>query len=140
MTAIRAAQPMRGTLVDGSTVFAAVGDWVVYGLTGQQVIGVIPADKFPGPYEVVAEGTLTLQKPDRELIEETAGIGSTQSVPELIGAVRRLAGISIGDVRIPFTPGQLEELTLRARKRGQTVQQAIEAVVARIRDELFHRG
>ena len=46
----------------------------------------------------------------------------------------------IGDIRIPFTPGQLAELQHRASKRGRTVEAEMRAVVARIEDELFYKG
>lgn len=54
--------------------------------------------------------------------------------------IERLASIKIGDIRIPFTPGQLSELQHRASKRGHTVEQEMRAVVARIEDELFYKG
>lgn len=131
---------MRGTLLDGTEVFAHIGDWVIYDPSGSVVIGVLTAAAFPGPYEIVAEGTLTLSKAEREQLEATSGVGSTRTPADLIRAVQRLARIRIGDVNVPFTPGQLEELQHRAIKRGQTVQQTIQAVVDRIRDELFWKG
>lgn len=127
------------TLPDGTDRRVAVGDWLIY--QGPYLLAICPDADFPGAtYEVVAEGTLMLTIQDRELLEATVGIGATRSVMTLVAAVQRLARIKIGDVTVPFTPGQLEELKLRADKRGQTVAQAIKAVVDRIRDELFWRG
>lgn len=117
-----------------------VGEWVLYAGSSPVATAVIPAAEFPGIYEIVAEGTLTLSKHERELIEAATGIGTTGSGASLISGIQRLARIAIGDVQIPFTPGQLEELQHRAEKRGQTVQQAVQAVIDRIRDEIFHRG
>lgn len=55
-------------------------------------------------------------------------------------AIDRLASIAIGDIRLPFTPGQLAELQHRAAKRGRTVEQEMRAVVSRIEEELFYKG
>lgn len=68
------------------------------------------------------------------------GLGTTMSAEALLKAVNRLGTIKIGDIRIPFTPGQLEELQHRAGKRGRTVEMEMRAVVARIEDELFYKG
>jgi hypothetical protein len=140
LTAVRATQPARGTLPDGTEIFVRPGDWAIYAGTSSTVVAVVGAAEFPGPYEIVAEGTLTLSRAERELIEATTGVGTTQTAMALLQAVQRLARISIGDVNIPFTPGQMEELKYRAEKRGQTVAQTLQAVVDRIRDEIFHRG
>lgn len=116
-----------------------VGDWMILTHTGS-IIGHVKAIAFPEPYEIVAEGTLTLSPSDREALELTTGIGTTRSAATLLAAVQRLARIRIGDVTIPFTPGQLEEIAYRAGKRGITVQRATQDVIDRIKDELFHRG
>lgn len=85
-------------------------------------------------------GSLTLTQPDCLRLEDTLGLGSTQSVATLVQAVERLASMKVGDIRIPFSPGQLAELQHRASKRGRTVQAEMEAVVKRIEDELFYKG
>jgi hypothetical protein len=85
-------------------------------------------------------GGLPLSPAECRQVEELTGLGSTRSALSLIAAIDRLAAIRIGDVRLPFTPGQLSELQHRAVKRGHTVEQEIRAAVARIEDELFHRG
>lgn len=136
---VRAITAQVVTLPDGTPAPVRVGDWLI--LQGSYVLAVCPPDQFPGPtYEVVAEGTLLLTVYDRVLIETAVGVGATQTGATLISAVQRLARIRIGDVTIPFTPGQMEELKHRAEKRGQTVQQAVQAVVDRIKDEIFWRG
>jgi hypothetical protein len=115
------------------------GDWVI--LQDTYVIQVVKDKDFPpAAFEIITEGALTIPRGAQELLEETLGVGSCRSPVELIAAVQRLASIRIGDVRIPFTPGQLEELQHRAKKRGQSIEQAVKAVVDRIRDELFWKG
>jgi hypothetical protein len=73
-------------------------------------------------------------------IEEITGLGTTRDATQLLAAIDRLASMRIGDIRIPFTPGQLAELQHRAQKRGRTIEQEMKAAVARIEDEIFHRG
>ena len=90
--------------------------------------------------EPVKQPGLHLSPIDCGQVEDTLGIGSTQSVAKLLAAIDRLASIKIGDIRIPFTPGQLAELQHRAQKRGRTVEAEMKAVVARIEDELFYKG
>lgn len=85
-------------------------------------------------------GSLLLSQPDCQRLEDTLGLGATQTVETLVKAVERLASMKIGDIRIPFTPGQLAELQHRASKRGRTVEAEMRAVVARIEDELFYQG
>jgi len=82
--------------------------------------------------------TLTLIQCGR--LEETLGIGATRSFEQLVKAVERLAAIKVGEIKLPFTPGQLTELKHRAEKRGRTIEQEMKAVVDRIRDELFYKG
>jgi hypothetical protein len=82
---------------------------------------------------------LLLSRAECNAVEETTGIGTTRSAGELTAAIDRLASIKVGDIRIPFTPGQLEEIAHRASKRGRTVEEEMKAAVARIEDELFYR-
>jgi hypothetical protein len=137
-TAVRVTTAHTITDLDSSTHPVQVGDWVILTLSGTP-IGHLTAAEFPGIYEVVVEGTLTLTLQDRDLLERTTGVGTTRTAPELIAACQRLARIGIGDVQIPFTPGQLEEIAYRAQKRGITVARAIQDVIDRLSGELFHR-
>jgi hypothetical protein len=85
-------------------------------------------------------GSLVLSAEDCRRLEETVGLATTVSPAVLLAAIERLAAIRVGDIRLPFTPGQLAELQHRASKRGRSIEQEIRAVVDRIRDEIFHRG
>jgi hypothetical protein len=73
-------------------------------------------------------------------LEDTLGLGATRTPDTLLKAIDRLGTIKIGDIRIPFTPGQLSELQHRASKRGRTVEAEMRAVVARIEEEIFYKG
>lgn len=107
---------------------------------GPTVLRVVRSDGLLKEYEPIVEGQLTLSPADCSVVEETLGLGATQSVAKLLVAIERLASVRFGDIRIPFTPGQLSELQHRAHKRGRTVEQELKAVVARIQDELFYKG
>ncbi len=135
---VRIGESQAVTLPDDVTVVARPGDWIVQ--VGHVPISVVSSTAFPAPYELVEEGSLTLSRLDREDLDGLLGLGASQSADALVAAARRLARLSIGEVDLPFTPGQLEELHYRAGKRGQTVAQAVEAVVDRIKDELFWKG
>jgi hypothetical protein len=74
------------------------------------------------------------------VLETALGVSVPLTPATLVARVEAVTAVSIGDVRIPFTPGQLQELSHRAQKRGRTLDQEIRAVVARISDELFHQG
>lgn len=125
-------------LADGSRQWADPGDWQI--TQGKHTLALLSAKAFPAPYEIVQEGGLTLSAADRESLEQVAGVGATRTGADLVHAVQRLARIRIGEVEIPFTPGQLEELAHRAQKRGRSIQAEVQAVVDRIRDELFWKG
>jgi hypothetical protein len=96
--------------------------------------------RFVESAQPIVVGGLQLTAAECNLLEDITGLGSTQSAAALLKAVERLAAIKIGDIRIPFTPGQLHELQHRAQKRGRTVEAEMRAVVARIEDDLFYKG
>lgn len=124
--------------VDGRQIPAMLGDWLI--TKGDQVLDVIPETKLHDHYETVFTGGLKLSAEVCRLIEDRVGLGTTGSEDFLLAGLTRLASIKIGEVEVAFTTGQMEELAARAAKRGVTVKQTIEAVVARLRDELFWRG
>lgn len=126
------------TLADGRQLQGQVGDWLV--TQGRLVIDVVAASRLTSRYEIVEARDRILPAALCARLEQTTGIGSTRSPEDLVNAVERLAAISIGTVHVDFTPGQLEEIRYRATKRGQTVQQALQAVVDRIREEIFWKS
>ena len=126
------------TTVDGRVVHASRGDIRIG--RGEHVIDVLIPRHFAERFEVVVPSQLTLSPADCAQLEATAGLGSTQSAAALVKAVQRLCTIAVGEIRIPFTPGQVEELKHRAQKRGRTLDAEIRAVIARLQDELFYKG
>ena len=83
---------------------------------------------------------LHLTPRETDQIAEALGLGARPTAASMLAAIDRLASVRIGDIRIPFTPGQLAELQHRAAKRGRTVDAEMRAVVARVEDELFYKG
>jgi hypothetical protein len=138
LLASRLKAPEAIELPDGRTVLGATGDWRVY--RGTTTLDLVPPTRFPKDYELIPEVGLTLSPSDCTRLEQTTGLGTTQIPITFISAVEQLASLSIGDVRLEFTPGQLAELHHRASKRGRSIELEIKAVVDRIRDEIFHKG
>lgn len=73
-------------------------------------------------------------------LEEALGVSVPLTPGSLVAAVERLTGLHLGDLRLHLTPGQLAELQHRASKRGRSVEAEMQAVLARLQDELFYRG
>lgn len=124
-------------LPSGQITFPKPTDWLV--IRNEQVIDVCDDAHLASGYQIIEEGTF-LPKAVCVEMETITGLGSTRNPAELLKAVDRLARISIGGVKIEFTPGQLEEIKHRAGKRGLTVEKEIERIVDRIKDELFYRS
>jgi len=124
-------------LPSGQVKFPKLTDWIVS--RSGQVIDVCDDAQLARSYTEIQDGLL-IPRPLCTQIEEITGVGTTKTPEALCEAIGRLARIRVGDVKIPFTPGQLEEITHRADKRGQTVKQTIEAIVERIKDEIFYKS
>lgn len=138
LTAVRIVSPQDVPLADGRVLAALPGDWLI--CRGRQQIDVVGDGILRERYQVVETGAVTLSLADVTRLEETLGVGNAQSTTRLLPAVERLAKIEIGHIRIEFTPGQLEEIALRAKKRNQTIAQAIQSVIDRIREEIFWKA
>lgn len=125
-------------LVDGTPHAVRPGDWLI--LAGKQIIDWAHAESLEDRYEIVPQGVLILSAVERAQIDQVAGLGSTRTGADLVKAIDRLAHIEIGTVKIGFTPGQLEEITHRASKRGYSVEQELRRIIDRIKDEIFYRS
>lgn len=138
LIAVRSATGGGYELADGRHVTCDPTDWLI--CRGKVIIDVVADKLLRDRYQIVETGALTLSLADCVRLESTIGVGNAQSTTKLLPAVERLARIEIGTIKIDFTPGQLEEIALRAKKRGQTVEQSLQAVIDRIREELFWRS
>lgn len=138
LTAVRLAADQAVQLADGRQLHARLGDWLIS--QGKIVVDLVPAPQLTARYTIEESGSRLLPPSICERIEQTTGIGSTRTPEDLVSAIERLARISIGSIVIDFTPGQLDEIHTRATKRGRTVKQELQAVVDRIREEIFWRS
>lgn len=138
LTAVRCATEQTVTLPDGRTLPVMAGDWLI--TRGRLVVDVSGPSQLAERYAIVDGNERILSAALRTRLEQTLGVGATTNADNLIAAVERLASLSIGEVKIEFTPGQLAEIKYRATKRGQTVEQALQAVIDRIKDEIFWRS
>jgi hypothetical protein len=103
------------------------------------VVEILAPAAFAEMYETVEEGLL-LSGPVLHQLTQKLGPGATSSPSALLRAIDRLARIEIGTVKVDFTPGQLEEIAHRARKRGLTPQQEVERTVGSMKESFFYGG
>jgi hypothetical protein len=73
-------------------------------------------------------------------LEAALGVSVPLTPDTLVAAVERLTGLHLGELRLALTPGQLAELEHRAQKRGRTLTAEMQAILARLHDELFYKG
>lgn len=81
--------------------------------------------------------TMILTGPTLALLEEILSGGSLMGPDDLLKKVDRLAKIEFGSHRISLTPGQMEEVALRARKQGKSMPEMMKAMWARMSTEFF---
>jgi hypothetical protein len=124
----------RVTLPDGLSRVVCPSDWLI--TRNGQVIEVCPDAVFAKYWEEKQAG---LQVPElvKARLEETLGIGTTNTPIALVEAVEQLADLKIGEVRVPFTPQQLHELKTRAEKRGITIEAEVRRVIEYLTGEIF---
>jgi len=127
----------RVQLSNGGYVDLIAGDWLI---SRSSAIVDFVRGRLGEKYEIVVDHELVLPPQVVARLEQTTGFGTGKDPFTLVEAIERLASISIGTVRVEFTPGQLEEIAYRAKKRGHTVEQELKTAVERVKDEIFHRG
>lgn len=71
-------------------------------------------------------------------IDRLLGIGSTQSPAAVLRAIKSWAGITIGAIRLDFSPAQLDEIAHRAAKQGKTPEAVVADIVAQLQSSFFH--
>lgn len=73
-----------------------------------------------------------------EEIDRLLGVGSTTSALALLAAIRAWAGITLGSIRLDFSPAQLDEIALRAEKQGKPPEEIVRDLVEQIARDLFY--
>jgi hypothetical protein len=72
---------------------------------------------------------------DRSRLEEILSGGTLRDSSDLVQKVQRLADIEIGEVRVNFVPGELQNIKHYATKNRIPVQTAIEQVVHGMKEQ-----
>lgn len=85
----------------------------------------------------VTQRSLVLTGDLLEQVDRTLGLGSTADPEALLAAIRSWAGITIGDIRIDFTQGQLDEIARRAEKQGKSPTAIVEDIVQQMAWNFF---
>lgn len=85
----------------------------------------------------ITQQVLALSGEQLQAIDQLLGIGSTTSPDALLTAIRAYAGITIGDVRLDFSPAQLDEIALRAHKQGKAPEDIVRDIVNQMAHNFF---
>lgn len=72
-----------------------------------------------------------------DTVEQVLAGGSVSSGADLANKVTRLAGIRFHEIRLDFTPGQLDELAYRAERQGRPVKDLVAEIVRGITEQFF---
>lgn len=86
----------------------------------------------------ITQRVLALTGEPLEQIDQLLGLGATATPEALLAAIRAFAGITIGDIRLAFSPAQLDEISHRAAKQGRTPQAVVEDIVAQLESNFFY--
>lgn len=76
-----------------------------------------------------------------DALAEILGGGDVLNGPDLVAKIERLAGITFHNIRLEFTPGQLEELARRAERLSLTPEELTRRTIERMEQLFFtHLG
>lgn len=91
-------------------------------------------------FAAVAPGDriIVIDPKSRQELETVLSGGSLLSAEDLINKVKMVISISIGDIRLDFTPGQMRELQNIARRNGRTVETVVKDTVTRMSAQFFN--
>jgi len=81
---------------------------------------------------------IVIDPKNRQELENVLSGGSLLSAEDLVTKVKAVISISIGDIRLDFTPGQMRELNNVARRNGRTVEQVVKDTVKRMEAQFFN--
>ncbi len=73
----------------------------------------------------------------RSQLEQITGGASLKDAPDLLSRVLKMASISIGDIRLDFTPGQLLQLKTFAGRNHRPVDDVVRDVVKQLEWQFF---
>jgi hypothetical protein len=64
--------------------------------------------------------------------------GSLDTEAKVVERMQAWAGITIGHVRLDFSPEQLREVGVRATKQNKAPREVVEDIVAQLQDQFFY--
>lgn len=123
------------TAVLGREVRGFPKDWVV--CKGDQVIDVLTPLMFGRLYEHAGVVEMRISEMDRSTLAHMLGMPAVENSQTLTRAVLKLATLTIGDIKVNFTPLQWEDLTRRAEKRGQKLVDYMNRLVQRLTQDIW---
>ena len=135
MMAVPVVRPQQVSLPDGTFITTQVGEWMI--TREERVVDVVSTHELRKRYEPTEKEGVLVSGDTRSRIERSLGVGSTETPEMLATAVERLARLTIGDIRVDFTPGQWEEIRHRATKMGLHPKAVIQRLVDRFLQDLW---
>lgn len=85
----------------------------------------------------ITQRLLVVTGADLQALEQTLGGGALATGADLLARVHRWAGITIGDIRLQFSPAQLAEIAHRAEKQGRSPETIVREIVSQMEHEFF---
>ncbi len=129
--------PQQFSTIDGRVRPGEIGDYVLSYENGVAVDVVGPQELARAYETIVPEAQLTLTPEQITRIAKCVRFGGTATAESLVSAIESLAFVAIGEHRLPFTPGQIAELKLRADKRGMAYDAYVKRIVDLILEQFF---
>lgn len=71
-------------------------------------------------------------------IEKALRGGSITTERGLLDRIENWAGVTIGHVRLDFSPEQLREIGVRAQKQNKQPKQVVEDIVGQLQEQFFY--
>jgi hypothetical protein len=100
----------------------------------EAMIGIL--EKFKGVQPQAR--TIVVTGKAREELEELLGGGQIRDPEDLVSKVEGLVHIEIEGVRLNFTAGQKQELSIYASKNGISVEEAVRRTVKSMQGQFFN--
>lgn len=72
-----------------------------------------------------------------DTLDQQLGAGQVKDGDDLLAKIGRLAAITFHNVRLDFTPNQLEELAHRAERQGTTVEALAADIIRQLTEQFF---
>lgn len=85
------------------------------------------------------ERILIVAGQDRVALEALFGGIHILTVPDLIARIKRLCNVKFGEVDIPLTAAEAEEIDNRARRNNRTPQEEVEWMIKSLKPYMFNR-